>query len=205
MTITSYDTLVTELEAFLIRTDLTARIPTFIQLFEGRMNRLLRTPEMEETATTSSSSNTIALPTDFLQARSLYIDSDPDLVLEAMSFPALRETYASAITSIPAAYAIRGQTIIIGPDPDQSYTYTLSYYQKIPALTDSNQTNWLIEAHPDAYLWGTLTMAEAYLQNDERFPVWKDAWDTCLAEIQEHANAQRLPATPLALRPTVWE
>jgi hypothetical protein len=46
MTIATYSELLTELDAWLNRSDLTARIPTFIRLFESRANRQLRVPEM---------------------------------------------------------------------------------------------------------------------------------------------------------------
>ena len=205
MPITSYSTLVSELENFLIRSDLTDRIPTFIQLFEARMNRILRSADMENAVTNSTSGAVIALPDDYREARTLYIDADPDITLTAMTLSSLRETYPVAVTGRPTAYAVSGRNLYIAPAPDGTYVYTLTYFQSLPALTSSNTSNWLLAAHPDVYLYGVLTAAEAYLQNDERFPVWKGAWDEALGEIIQEANAQRLPAGPLCVRPTVCE
>jgi hypothetical protein len=44
MTIATYAELVSEMGDWLNRTDLTAKIPTFVRLFEARMNRRLRSP-----------------------------------------------------------------------------------------------------------------------------------------------------------------
>lgn len=207
MTIASYSELLTELDAWMDRTVDADRIPTFIKLFEARMNRQLRAPAMEATSTsvTESGTSNYALPSDFLSMRELYLATDPKTVLEAMTPASLRETYAYSDTGQPRAYAVIGDEIVLAPTPDGEYTLTLSYYQSIPALTSANTTNWLLTAFPDAYLYGTLTMAEAYYKDDERLGLWKAAWDEVLSEMHRHFNRQRLPAAPLAMRPTIYE
>ena len=207
MTLATYSDLLTELDQWLNRSDLTDRIPTFIRLFESRANRLLRTPEMHTQAGYATVSGTaeLALPDDFLSARDLYLDSDPDVVLEAMSPATLRNSYPNALQGSPAAYAVVGQQIILGPTPDASYSILLDYYQRIPSLNTDNTTNWLLSAYPDLYLWGSLCMAEAFLRDDNRLSVWKAAWDEATAEINAQGNRQRMPSAPLMMQPTIWE
>ncbi len=203
----NYTELLAELDAWLNRSDLTARIPTFIRLFESRSNRLLRCPEMHATQsyTTTEGVAVLTLPSDFLQGRDLYLDADPDIVLSAMVPATLRNTYPTALQSIPEAYAVIGSQIILAPVPDGEYAISLDYYQRIPALTEDNDTNWLLTANPDLYLWGSLCMAEAHLRDDERLRVWKSAWDEAIAEVTRQANRQRNPAAPLVMQPTVFE
>jgi hypothetical protein len=207
MTVSTYSELLTELDAWLNRSDLTDRIPTFIRLFESRANRNLRTPEMHTQTSFATATGTpeLALPADFLSARDLYLDSDPDVVLEAMTPATMRNTYPTSLQGQPAAYTIVGQQLIIAPSPDSAYTLLLDYYQRIPGLSDDNPTNWLLTAYPDIYLWGSLCMAEAFLRDDSRLSVWKAAWDEATAEISVQANRQRMPATPLMMQPTVYE
>jgi hypothetical protein len=207
MTIATYSELLTEIDAWMNRADLAARVPTFLKLFEARMNRQLRAPAMESTSVTSTEAATdiYALPDDFLSMRELYLATDPKTVLEAMTPAALRETYAYSDSGQPRAYAVAGEAIVLAPVPDGAYTLTMGYFGAIPALTVANPTNWLLTAFPDAYLYGTLTMAEVYLKDDERVGVWKAAWDECLAEMQKHFKRQRLPAGPLTMRPTIYE
>jgi hypothetical protein len=40
------------------------------------------------------------------------------------------------------------------------------YSQKVPALSDSATTNWLLTSHPDAYLFGTLTMSATLTERE---------------------------------------
>ena len=42
----------------------------------------------------------------------------------------------------------------------------------IPALATTDP-NWLLTAHPDHYLFGSLVEAEMFGVNDERAPLWK--------------------------------
>lgn len=203
MALSTYSELTTELDAWLNRSDLSARVPTFVKLFESRMNRILRVPQMETVATqpTTASIASYALPTDCLSVREVYLDEDDDSVLAAMSPSHLRSTYAEDAEGEPEAYAITGETLVLGPVPSGTYTLAIDYYKAIPALSTGNTTNWLLTDYPDAYLWGALTMAEAYLKDDARTEVWKSAWDECMAEILKDAIRRRTPAAPLHMRP----
>jgi hypothetical protein len=187
MTIATYSELVTEMGDWLNRSDLTAKIPTFIRLFEARMNRRLRSPDMEQafSFTTVSGRASYALSSRIRELRELYMESDG--------------------TEVTTDYTITGETIIFNPVPDGAYDVTYSGYATLIGLDSGNATNWLLDDHPDVYLFGSLCMAQAYLKDDTRLEVWKSAWDEALAEIISEANAKRLPAGPLQMQPTVIE
>jgi hypothetical protein len=203
--VTTYSGLLSTVGDWLNRSDLNTKIPDFITLLEARLNRILRTAEMEETTTLSTTAERIDLPTDFLQARALYLDTDPRQELEAVSPGTLRTKYAVQATGKPEVYAISGSEMVFGPAPDDEYDAILTYYQKLEALSDANETNWLIVSHPDVYLYGTLLMAETFLWNDERIPLWKAAWDEALDELMEHGKRKQYGAAPLRLRASVRE
>jgi hypothetical protein len=204
MALNSYSALVTALEGWLNRTDISAQIPDFITLLESRLNRLLRVPQMEAQSTTSADSATVSLPTDFLQMREVVID---DEVVSAYNPQNLRTLFQSSSATTPMGYAVVGQTLLIlpAPDTDNPVGVDMTYYQKIPALTSTSPTNWLLEDHPDIYLYGSLCMAKAYIQDPDQINQWKSAWDEAMAELEAHANKQRLPAGPLVTRSSVWE
>ena len=207
MTIASYDELVTEMEAWLNRADLSERIPTFIRLFEARMNRRLRNPDMEclATQTTVAGTDTYALPSNFREVRQLYLSTDPKCVLESMAPAVLASTYTDSSQGQPTAYTVIGENLVLAPIPDAAYTMTLSGFETLTGLDSGNQTNWLLDDHPDLYLFGSLARAEAYLKDDERVAAWKSAEDEILAEALLEATAKRLPAGPLMMQPTVYE
>ena len=63
----NYSELKSNIADFLNRSDLTAVIPTFIQLAEGRLNRQLRTVDQYTRATLSSTDQFLSMPDDFLE------------------------------------------------------------------------------------------------------------------------------------------
>lgn len=207
MALSTYAELLASIEDWLNRTDLTSRIPDFIRLFEVRMNRKLRDPGMETTSVEDTVSGTgeYALPTDSRGMRELYLDRSPKIVLEQLSPAELRMRYAYDATGMPRHYAIIGEDLVLGPEPDGVYTMTLTYFRQIVALTPTNTSNWLLTNNPDLYLWGSLTMAEAFLKDDNRIGLWKSAWDEAFDELTKDALKRRYGAAPLQARPSVNE
>ena len=66
------------------------------------------------------------------------------------------------------AVTVSGSSLRIIPPGDASYNVTLRYRQKVPALSDSNTSNWVLESHPNAYLFGALAHGESFLVNEEK-------------------------------------
>lgn len=196
----------TELKAsiaeWLNRSDLTSKIPELIALAERKFNRIIVTPERETTVTSTISSETLALPDDFWQLRSIHLTTDPRQALMQVSPMVLRTEYADQTTGKPRAFAIENGGFIFGPAPDASYTININYIQTIPPLNGTTATNWLLDKHPDIYIYGTLLAAEAYLWNDARLPVWKNALDEAIAELADAGNRYR-NSIPTRLRSPV--
>jgi hypothetical protein len=67
MAITNYTELQAALADYLIRSDLTVRIPDFIALCEGRLNRTLRVRDMETSFGLVMAAGSGALPGDYLE------------------------------------------------------------------------------------------------------------------------------------------
>lgn len=193
----NYEALITLVGDYLNRSDLNARIPTFIELAIRRFNRNLWTPEREVTLTVAASGN-YALPTDFYQLRSAFITADDDIPLEQVSFDQLKG-FAN-FSSIPAHFAIQGGVMYFDPQPDGPYNLTINYYASIAQLSDAKPSNWLLEKHPDVLLYGSLVQAEAFLGDDNRIPLWKAALDEGLGEIMRVGIRQRVSAGPIKMR-----
>jgi hypothetical protein len=194
--ISNYAQLLTEVQAWLDRTDLTARIPGFIRLCEARLNRVLNTPEMEKVTTLYQVMNDIPLPADFTGMRGLYLDNIPNGALRGMSPDSLISDY-NGEAGIPTAYAIVGQTIRLAPPPNGPFNLKMIYFAKIPVLTDAAPNNWLLAANPDVYLWGTLLAASAFIDDAARVQQWKFAYDQAIAEVTDNGNQSRWGAGPI--------
>lgn len=205
MAITSYTTLLSALANWNNRSDLTAQYPDFIALAEAHFNRTLRVPDMEASVSQSVSAATVALPSDFLSAREVYVDAATDIVLEPLTPWALRAAYPTADSGTPVAYTIKSENIVLAPPPSAATTLVLNYYQKIPALTASNETNWLITDHPDLYLRACRYYSHEYLKHYEAADREMAFVNGLIESMNTSAHRKRVPANPLASKPLVRE
>jgi hypothetical protein len=70
---------------------------------------------------------------------------------------------------------------LIGPTPDSAYGVEILYWQTLPLLDDTNQTNWLTDYAPDLLLYATLLEAAPFLKNAESIGIWQSFYDRNLA------------------------
>jgi hypothetical protein len=202
MTISTYDELRVAVASWLARDDLADQVPDFIALAEARINRLIRTRDMETraTASTTAGSAFLDLPESFGGVRYVKLQTDPATLLQPMSPTQIETVYAGPETGRPKVYAIVGDAFRLAPTPDAAYTVEISYARKVPALSASATTNWLLSAHPDVYLFGALVCAEMFLGNDARIALWKASFDEALAELENQDATDRWSGGPLAIR-----
>ena len=186
MSISTYTELKTAVANFLARDDLTSQIPNFIQLAESRMSRELETRDQEKraTATLTSGDEYIALPTDLREVRSVALRTDPKTVLTYYSPTSLDSTYSSGGSGKPLGFSIVGGEMKLRPIPDSSYTAEIIYVGGLSALSDSNLTNVVLTRHPDAYLYGALAEAYAYLLDETRAAQYMQRFSLAIDEIK---------------------
>ena len=167
MAISTFDELKTAAANWLGRDDLTDRIPEFITLAEGRMNRTIfaRAQEARATATLTADDAYTSLPTDLRQIRGVQLNTTPTTVLRFMPPAMLEQTYPSTASGKPLAYSVMGTEIKFAPTPDSGYVAEILYMQGIPALSATQTNNAYLVTHPDAYLYGTLVEAHRYLMD----------------------------------------
>ena len=174
MPITNYTDLQSTIADFLNRDDLTAVIPTFITLAEAEFNRRLRHWRMENRASAEVDSQYSAIPADFLEPIRLHLETSNYRTLELMSQADMQSMRMrnSDTSGEPAYYALTQGEIELYPTPDATYNLEMNYYARIPALSGSNATNWLLTYFPDAYLYGALAHSAPYLGEDARMATW---------------------------------
>ncbi len=61
---------------------------------------------------------------------------------------------------------------------------TFDYFQKVPALSNTNPANWLIAAAPDLYLFGALAEAHGFVKDAESLALWKSRRDELIDELE---------------------
>lgn len=70
------------------------------------------------------------------------------------------------------------------PTADQAYTMEMSYFQRIAAMTEAGNTNWVLSYFPGLYLYGTLKQAAPFLHEDERISTWDGMYEQTLARLK---------------------
>jgi len=186
MSISTYTELKTAVAAFLARSDLDSQIPNFIQLAESRMSRELETRDQEKraTATLTSGDEYIALPIDLREVRSITLATDPKTVLTYYSPTSLDSTFSSGGGGKPLGFSIVGGEMKLRPIPDSSYTAEIIYIGNLEALSDSNLTNVVLTRHPDAYVYGALAEAYAFLLDETRAAQYMQRFSLAIEEIK---------------------
>ncbi len=190
MSIGTYTQLQDAVSNWLARTDLAnARILEFIALFEAVANRRLRVRQQETSTTLTPSSGSVTLPTDYLQWRRVTWAGTSRVELAYVEPSYLQAAYPTSPSDTPRIFTIEGTTLKIRPVDATSLEFL--YYAKVAALSDSATTNWLLTAHPDLYLFGSLTEAQSFAENREDALLWKARRDELFEEIITLSNKTR--------------
>ena len=201
MAFTNYSDLKTEIANYLGRSDLTAQIPTFIQLAEKRLERDLRIKPMLKVveATMTAGDSTVGMPSDFLSMKDIHIESNP---IRTLKFQSTNNFYRNARVNdrgVPVDYTLLGSEFKLAPTPDSAYTLRMVYYYKPDILSDSNTSNLFLANCPDLLLYGALAEAEPYLMNDERIQTWASLYDRGLASLRASDDDSEYPSSPMSI------
>jgi hypothetical protein len=168
MAISTYAELQTALENWSHRTDLTSVLPDFIVLAEAKLNRELRTRQMELETTLTPTAGVCTLPTDYLSLRRAYINTSVPVELEYLPPEQFRLKYP--VTAGGSKYfTIEGESLLLA---DRGSTAVkILYYQTLPDLA-TNSTNWLLTAHPDLYLSAAMAELSDYIKDNNGVQKW---------------------------------
>lgn len=209
MAITNYSELQTAVSNWLARSSLTtAQVSEFISLAESLFKRqpLPRTsPNMggvrgaktQVSGTLTSGTNSLTLPADFAELDSFSLTSDPVTVLRFVSPEQVRQ-YRRAATGKPTYFSI-GSTIEFDVTPDSDYAYQITYWPSIPALSNTNTTNWLLTKYPDVYLAASMMWANRYLMESEEFSAWASQYKEAAAMASQEYFRSRQSQGPLSI------
>jgi hypothetical protein len=199
MALDTFAGLKTTIADYMNRDDLTSIIPSFIAIAEAKFNRKLRVRQMIKRAEAQIETAFFAYPADWLQAKEFQLNTNPIVRLGFVTEAQGDDLKAGRFTAAgqPLYYTITGSQLEFIPSPDTTYSAELTYYAKIPALSDSNTSNWLLAYAPDLYLYGALTEASPYLKDDERLAVWGQLYTNSLGDIEVADQRASVSSTPL--------
>jgi hypothetical protein len=198
----NYGQLKTAIAARLGRNNLTAVIPDFITLGEGRMYYGMNDPDtgmrldplrllaMQATETASLAS----LPTGFIELQRLTVPAGAGTRALAYATP---EQFADLIDTAPRFYTFQdGGIAVQGGTPA---SFKLAYYKKFTALADDADTNWLLTNHPAVYLYSALIEAYAHIKDDARIGTAVRLYSAQLAALIDTDRAMRHSGSTLTI------
>jgi hypothetical protein len=201
---TNYTDLQASVAGYLGRSDLSAQIPDFIRFAEIRLARELRTRLMLKSATAPTVGNDarVALPTDFLEIRELFVQGNPRLPVTYLSPSAFTRDARADESGSPVFYTVLASEFQFAPIPDAVYTLEILYYAKPPVLSSTNASNVFLANYPDALLYGALLEAEPYLINDARSQTWATLYDRAVKNISDADQGGEYSGIPLQMKIT---
>jgi hypothetical protein len=208
----TFDDLVQRCQDWLFgRADIAAQVPTFIRLFEAKANRKLMCRQMEIRAIasvdiTSVEPEFLELPADFQTMRRVR------LVKSASDKPKLKFATGQQIDDLrennkdnngqPVWFSLFSDQMELCPTPTANYQVEMVYRRYLLALSSNNETNWLLDLAPDAYLYGTLMEAAPYLMDDDRIPTWASGVQSAFQDLSDLSQQALYNAGPLVMRRT---
>ena len=202
MALSNYTELKASIADFLNRSDLTSIIPDFITMAEASINREVRHYEMENRATAELSGQYLDRPNDWVETIRIHLTGSGTRNLQLLSSASMADKRQGAenTTGEPKYYSHVERAFEVFPTADGTYNVELYYYQKIPALSASNATNWLLTDHPDVYLYGSLMHSAPYLAEDERIGVWAQMYSAAVNRVNQSGEDATNSGSGLTLK-----
>lgn len=176
----NYATLLTTIADWSHRTDLTAQIPSFIELAEERINRALRVRQMETVLVATPITNNIITPTaDIVDVKLLWPSGYPNCEIKPQS---LSTVLAGDMMSTATLYAWQGLDLRFNGSGDVEGVL----YSKVPSIATAG-TTWLGDSAPSLYLYGALVQLAIFTKDDPM--TWQALFDQTITEV--NGNDQR--------------
>ena len=166
MAITTYAELQTAIRDWFMDRDLSAYAPDFIALAEAYFNAEIRVREMEHVTDLTPSSSVCTLPADYVEFISVVEKASIRRPLSLITKDVAERYYPTRVAGLANHFMIVGSQLTALPL--SANDIELTYFQRIPALSNSNTSNWLLAKMPNLYLHGALMYAAEFVKdNDE--------------------------------------
>lgn len=204
MALNTYTTLQAAIASWANRSDLSSAIVDAIRLVEADLD-LDKAIQDEVRAEITLDSEEVALPAACREVKALYFDTatlrGPIAVGPEQDLPDWK-TVVGLATGAPTRASIvnNGTVLRLSPIPDQAYTARIKYLAYLTPLSTS-PSNWILERHPNIYLYGALVELMPFLKDDERMPLWESRFNRALSRLKDLIDRRRFSANTLSVGP----
>lgn len=177
------------------------QLAAYIRRAEGRIKRALAmrpVSPMQTSVSIAVTGETAAAPDDMVRPFALELTDGVNRqeieFVERENLTAFQRFNSARVNSyqgtdsgsnFPRYYTLIDKTLRFWPAQTNALSGTLYYFQQLPVLSESNQTNWLLLDHPDVYLDGALYYAYRAMPDIEKASLMKGIFEESLSEALE--------------------
>ncbi len=203
---TTYGQLKTDAAVWLTRDDLTPFFDTAMRLTEAYLSRRLRTRAGETVSTITFTSDTAALPANFLSLVSVTTQDAESPSVDVVDPIVLRTHVVQGLTGQPRRVAVEGLNLLAYPagtvaDP---YTLNLTYHARFDTVlttpADDSNTNWLFTYAYDLMLYAFLSRLGEVLQDEDLEQRYNTKAERCIETLILQENLARSSGGPREMR-----
>ncbi|NTE83752.1 hypothetical protein G6M12_19515 [Agrobacterium tumefaciens] len=152
----TYQQLVTAVQDYSLRSD--APVDLFIRLAESDIAPLLIHYRAETEATINiNSGNSITIPADHIKTRAIAVDGVTPTPVGIFD----NKVYHDQITYYQSGNQLNFRSV------NPMSKATIAYYARVPVLTATANTNWLLTHFPSVYLYGVLARLYKWAKDAE--------------------------------------
>lgn len=187
--------------------EVNTNLDLFLRMGEARLSRLLKVRKASVRAVIQTNGTAFySLPPDYAGMRNIQIiPNDPTKRLTILDYMNPRQLDIQTQNAQAgednqlAYYTIKADQIQLSFEPIGSILEIL-YYQRIPPLTEDEDTNWVSDDHPDMYLALLMFEIEIFVKNYDVADGWEARLDKALNELEVTDITERWSGNPLATK-----
>jgi hypothetical protein len=193
----TYNSLVTDLQAYLERTDANYvnQIPRIIMMAEWRIAADLKGLGylQVQQGTFTPGNNTLAKPAYWRETVSFSYNNGTAIVpILPRSYEYARQFWPQVTGNAPPRFYsdYDFNNWMITPPPDQAYTFEVLSFVRIQPLDAVTQTNWITTNAPQVLLNACILESMYWLKNFPQAKVWEDTYLKSLSSINREDIAR---------------
>lgn len=180
------------------RTDIDDAIVRFIGLAEAQISRELRHYNMQKRVSAVATDRFLPRPGDWIETIRMHVASSNTEPLQLISRDDMMDKRAkyNDQTGTPRFYCHVESGFELFPTPSADTDIELLYYASIDRLVGNDATNWLLDRHPDVYLYGALTHALEYV-DDSLAKQWQVMFVDAVKRVQLESDKSMMSGVSL--------
>jgi hypothetical protein len=179
-------------------------MPSFIRMVENRINNVIKleTSSSRLSYVTNPTDGRYVLPIDFMNLTEIFCypnDSKSSTTTYQLVNPEQMNVASYSGFGGPI-YCIVANKLNIFPILDDTYTLEIVYNARIVPLLLPENTNWLSNYNPNAYIFGLLVEISAYVKDSAAAQMWDNRFKEAIEELNAVDHEYKTSGTPLQIR-----